>query len=142
VLAALLYDQGARRRFVATGGGPPLSSLRADELEEAPREVRRMMLGRRHRGTGGLAMWFAETLIAWRTAHPEDADLDGLATAFCASADCAEWRESFTGEPGISLEEAFYRFLTEAAVGDPRETRVAAVSGAARWGLDDAAVNP
>jgi hypothetical protein len=116
LLAALLYDEGARRRLVASGGW---TSLRAGELEEAAQQVRRMVLARCHRGTGGLATWFPETLAAWRSAHPDDATLDDLAAAFCASPACAAWRESATATPGISLEEAFYRFFTAATVGDP-----------------------
>jgi hypothetical protein len=124
-LAALLYDGAARARRRQQAGDQDdalFASLAADELEAAARQVRQMVLGRVHRGTGGLSAWYPRTLAAWRARHDEDATLDGLAAAFCASEACAQWRESATGEPGISLEEAWYRFFTAAGIGDPIET--------------------
>jgi hypothetical protein len=120
-LAALVYDGAARARWFeqAEGRDPLFASLRAEELEQAARELRQMVLGRVHRGTGGLSSWYPRTLAAWRAAHPDDATLDDLAAAFCGSPACGCWRESATAEPGISLEEAWYRFFTERGIGDP-----------------------
>jgi hypothetical protein len=124
-LAALLYGGacgGGPARSLAGGfHDPRLAALDADELAEAARSVRRMVLGRTHRGTGGIAQWYPLTLAAWRRAHPEDTDLDGLAATFCASAHCWAWRESGGGggwPPGISLEEALFHFFEEHDVGD------------------------
>ena len=116
-LAALLYDDAARARLRAgEADDPRLSTLDIDEVEEAAREVRRMVLGRTHRGTGGIEAWFPSTLAAWRASHPDDRDLDGLLSLFCASPSCVAWREH---GPGISIEEAFYRLFLDAGVGDP-----------------------
>jgi hypothetical protein len=114
-LAALLYGgaEGAR--------DPRFAALDRDELDEAARGVRRMVLGRTHRGSGGPTDWFPRTIAVWRAAHPEDEALDELAARFCASPHCAAWRELAAEAPGISLEEALYRFLDEADVGDAAE---------------------
>lgn len=142
-LAALLYDPTS-----APPGDPLFSSVRPDELEETAAEVRRMVLGRTHRGTGGVREWYPRTLAAWRERHPDDSDLDRLARAFCASSACAAWREGTTNELGISLEEAFYRFFADAGVGDPaaREEeflgavfRALAITPAARFRLPSGA---
>ena len=101
---------------------PVLASLDAEELAETARSVRQMVLGRSHRGTGGLAQWCPKTLTAWRESHLGDDSLDELGRRFCASAACSAWRELPAGEPGISLEEAFHRFFTDEAIGD-RATR-------------------
>jgi hypothetical protein len=85
---------------------------------EAIATVRRMVLERRHRGTGSLRDWYPKTIAAWLTAHPEDAGLNQLAADFCASDACALWREH---AGGISLEEALYRFFCAIGIGDEDE---------------------
>jgi hypothetical protein len=78
-----------------------------------------MVRERAHRGSGGPRDWFPRTLAAWRKANPSDQDHDQLLGQFCASRACRAWHEGPAGRTGISLEEAFYRFFTQAAVGDP-----------------------
>ena len=119
-LAALLYDAGARERLRAgEADDPRLVGLDVDELDEAARGVIRMVRERVHRGTGGVEAWFPRTIAAWRDAHPEDRELDELLAGFCASPSCRSWREA---DVGISLEEAFYRFLIDASNIDPAIT--------------------
>ena len=115
-LASLLYDEDARARLrLGKADDCRFLKLDVDEVDEAARGVRRMVRERTHRGTGGLADWFPKTLAAWREAHPEDDDLDGLLTLFCASPSCSAWREYGSG---VSLEEALYRFWLDVGVGD------------------------
>jgi hypothetical protein len=116
-LAVLLHDARAREQLRAGHADDPrFLALDVEEIEEAARGVRRMVLGRAHRGTGGVEDWFPKTVAAWREAHPEDEALDALVAMFCASAGCSAWREHGTG---ISLEEAFFRFWLDTGVGDP-----------------------
>jgi hypothetical protein len=117
-LAALLYDEGARARFRAGARDPALAALDVDELEETAQTVRRMILERAHRGTGGIRAWYPQTIAAWRTAHAGDSELDRLMADFCRSASAGEWRDAVVGAPGLSLEEALYRFFDENDVGD------------------------
>ena len=86
--------------------------------------VRHMVLERRYRGSGGLSDWFPLTLLGWHEAHPADDSLETLKSAFCASEACRAWREPY----GISLEEAFFRFFSDQAVGESatREEELAA----------------
>jgi hypothetical protein len=76
-----------------------------------------MVLERSYRGTGGIIAWYPRTIAAWREAHPDDVELGLLAARFCASAPCRAWRELSAAEPGLSLEEAAYRFFVENEVG-------------------------
>ena len=115
-LAALLYEEGARERLRAgQAEDPRLQGLDVDELDEAARGVVRMVRDRVYRGTGGIEAWFPRTIAAWRASHPDDGELDDLFAGFCASPSCRSWREA---DAGISLEEAFYRFLVGAGVID------------------------
>jgi hypothetical protein len=115
-----LEEALAARLYGASADGDPLfASLDPDEVAEAARTVRQLVLGRSHRGTGGIREWYPRTLSAWVAAHPDDVDFDDLAGRFCVSAACLKWRELPSGEPGISLEEALYRFFVDAAIGDP-----------------------
>ncbi len=117
-LAALLFDGQARAAFREGRADARLASLDPSELEEAAASVRRMVLERTHRGTGGLTAWFPQTLAAWRTIHPDDQQIDALLEEFCASTACAAWRELPGEARGISLEEAFYRFFVDSDVGN------------------------
>ncbi len=119
-LAALLYDP----RGQAPGGAqdPLFASLDPIELAAVSASLRRMILGRIHRGSGGLESWFPATLAAWRSLCGASDPLDELITLFCASAPCAAWRELPAGSLGLSLEESFFLFFEEAGIGHP-ETR-------------------
>lgn len=119
-LASLLYDEGARARLRSgEAADDRFLTLDVDELDEAGRGVRRMVLERTHRGTGGLAEWFPNALAAWRRSHPGDENLDDLLTLFCASPSGEAWREHGSG---ISLEEAWYRFWIAQGIGDDETT--------------------
>jgi hypothetical protein len=116
-LATLLYDEQARA--IPGDVDSLFASLDRGELEEAAASVRKMVRSRTHRGTGGMEQWYPQTLASWRTLHAADGRLDDLLLRFCASPVCGDWRESPAGEPGISLEEALYRFFCDADIGDP-----------------------
>jgi hypothetical protein len=127
-LAALVYSRRAREAWRASG--PSALGLAPDEaaafaaldpiaLERQAAAVRQLVLGRSHRGTGGLREWFPRTIAAWRAAFPDDAELDELVTRLLDSPAGSAWRESAQDELGLSLEEAFFRFAEAAAIGDP-----------------------
>ena len=135
-LCALLYRRSFREDFVRgerTGlSGEDvraLETLDLDELEAAARLACRALLERQHRGVGTLMDAFPETIDAWTRAHPGRA-LDELAVEL---ADGPAFATCSTVEacPGISLEEAFFRFAEDSAIGEPevrlRELAVAIV---------------
>jgi hypothetical protein len=108
-LAALLYDEDARARLAnGEAADPRFQTIDSSELDEAALAVRRMVRERVHRGTGGIEAWFPKTIAGQ--------SIDSLLTRFCASSACREWREH---EEGLSLEEAFYRFVVDQSIGDP-----------------------
>ena len=126
-LTALLHRRDARaalaaRDFAALGIAGDDEAIRAfsaidvRELEASAALVRRALLDRRYRGTGGLCDWYPRTLVAWCRVHPDDVELDGLAATFLESSAGDAWRESGAG---LCLEEAFYRFACAAELGDP-----------------------
>jgi hypothetical protein len=86
--------------------------------DEVGRSARRLVVERTHRGTGGIRDWFPDTLSAWLLRHPEDAQLDELAARFCRSPHHSAWRELDAVAPGISLEEALFRFFEDEDIGD------------------------
>ena len=86
---------------------------------EAVNLVRKMVLERRFRGTGGLRDWYPKTLGAWLARHPDDGALEVLAARFCASPEADQWREHASTRRGVSLEEALFRFFEANEVGDP-----------------------
>jgi hypothetical protein len=130
---------------VLYGRAPPSAELLELGLHGDPHSVvaaRRMVLSRRHRGTGGLREWYPSTLAAWLAANPGDAGLDVLAARFCASDACASWKEHAAPDIGICLEEALFHFFEAREIGDAatREdemlsavTRALAVAPAARF---------
>ncbi|MGQ0508637.1 MAG: multinuclear nonheme iron-dependent oxidase [Myxococcaceae bacterium] len=85
---------------------------------EAVIAVRKMVLERRYRGTGGLREWYPKTIAAWIEQHPDDAGLELLVAQFCASGAGTLWREYPNARRGLSLEEALYRFFETEGVGD------------------------
>jgi hypothetical protein len=124
-LTLLLHRRSARaalraRDFAALGlAGPDHASTRAafaavdlDELDAAAALLRRELVTRRHRGTGGLTDWYPRTIAAW------SASLDELVAAFLESPASVAWREVAHDAPGQCLEEAFYRFACAAELGD------------------------
>jgi hypothetical protein len=126
-LTALLYRRDARaalaaRDFAALGIAGDDEAVRAfsaidvRELEASATLVRRALLDRRHRGTGGLCDWYPRTLLAWCRLHTDDLELDELAATFLESSAADAWREHGAG---TCLEEAFYRFACAHELGDP-----------------------
>ncbi len=128
-LTLLLHRRDARaalaaRDFAALGiagdaaAQAAFAALDLHELEASAAAVRRELLTRRHRGTGGLLDWYPRTIAAWRARHPDDATLDALAATFLESPAAQAWREGVQDEPGQCLEEAFHRFADACALGD------------------------
>lgn len=95
-----------------------LEGLPKQKDPEAVNLVRKMVLDRRYRGTGGLRDWYPKTLAAWLERHPDDRTLELLAALFCASAAADQWREHPITRRGVSLEEALFHFFAENEVGD------------------------
>ena len=85
---------------------------------EAVNLVRKMVLARRYRGTGGLREWYPKTLAAWLARHPDDEALELLAAQFCASVEADGWREHALTRRGRSLEEALFDFFAANEVGE------------------------
>ncbi len=125
-LDRLLHDEDTRRRFLAEGP----SALGVDEqtaeafgavdplqLESSARKISSDLLARKHRGSPGLLESYAATL--------GDINVrESLLPRFVASRHYAAYRElSVAGEPGLCIEEAFYRFLDEEEVGAPKVRR-------------------
>jgi uncharacterized protein (UPF0276 family) len=108
LLASALYDVAAADSFELDPGA----------RSAIVHSVRAMVLGRAHRGTGGLQQWFPRTIAAWRLRHADDSDLFDLARFFCASGASRAWREALGAPLGLSLEEALYRFFEDLNVGD------------------------
>ncbi len=73
------------------------------------------LLRRKRRGAASLAEIYAGTL--------RDADLDALARRFVASAHFASYGEAPDRTDQRCIEDAFYRFLCDEAVGDPEVRR-------------------
>lgn len=115
-LDRLLHDAAFRAAFLAGAAldleADDLDALRCidpAELESAAAAVRRDLMSRGHRGSGGLAAVFPQTVAAWQ---PQELD------RFLASSAYAAYRQvPFAGE-GACLEEAFYRFCEAEHIGD------------------------
>jgi uncharacterized protein (UPF0276 family) len=95
-----------------------IAGLPKQQDPEAVKLVRKMVLDRRYRGTGGLRDWYPRTLAAWLERHPQDEELQLLASRFCASAEADSWREHPLARRGRSLEEALFHFFAANEVGD------------------------
>jgi hypothetical protein len=95
-----------------------IDGLTKQKDPEAANLVRKMVLERRYRGTGGLREWYPKTIAAWLERHPDDQGLQRLASRFCASAEADAWREHAVTRRGTSLEEALFHFFTANEVGD------------------------
>lgn len=95
-----------------------LRSIDKAQLRKAADRVRDDLLQRKHRGSGGLSAMYPCTIGAWKSAHPEDADLHELLSAFMESGPFDNYRELPSAGLGLSLEEAFFRFCEAEAIGD------------------------
>lgn len=95
-----------------------LAGVDRGQLQRTAEKVREALLRRGHRGSGGLLALYPRTLGAWTAAHPEDAELVELLSAFMESAPFDAYRELPFAGAGLCLEEAFHRFCEAAEIGD------------------------
>jgi hypothetical protein len=123
-LSALLYRRSFRERFargersgLSDDDVRALSTLDLDELERAARLACGALLERPHRGVGTLLDAFPQTIGAWTRAHPERSSGD-LAMEL-ADAPAFDAYSAVQACNGISLEEAFFRFAEDRAIGEP-----------------------
>jgi hypothetical protein len=96
-----------------------VASLDPEQVVRMAELTREHLMRREHRGSGGLIALFPRTIQAWRAAHPDDPELHELSSSFMESDPFERHRELPFAGPGLSLEEAFYRFCEIAAIGDP-----------------------
>jgi hypothetical protein len=95
--------------------------LDRDQLLEAANAVRAGLLGRRHRGSGGLQAMYPRTLGA--------REPGALMDRFMESPAFADYREvPYAGE-GLSLEEAFFRFCDAEDIGAPEDREAEFLAG-------------
>jgi len=92
-----------------------LLAIDPTELESSARAFVRSVRTRSHRGCKSLERAFAATLASYRTDHPEDGSLDELFTRFVES---SVFDSVPSGGESPTDEERFWRFATEASIGD------------------------
>src|SRR5687767_7717160 len=85
-----------------------LATIDRDQLVRTAERAARDLLGRRHRGSGGLCDLFPRTIAAWKQAHPRDERLRELAYAFMESEAFGAYRELPFAGVGLCLEDAFF----------------------------------
>jgi hypothetical protein len=142
-LEALLYQPGERDAFFAGDRSrfvlspedeDALQTIDRDQLLSAAKLARMHILERRHRGVGSLLEMFQKTLSSWKAEDPTR-EVDDLARAFVASAPFDAYRTNAFGGRGLCLEEAFFRFAEEHAIGSEpvrhREYALAVLRGLA-----------
>jgi hypothetical protein len=119
-LYAVLFRRSAREAYLrgelaATADErEALSAIDVDQLDRAARMACEGILTRSHRGSGSLLDAFARTIAARGDGRP----LFEVAAAFTESRWFDEYRALPTCGGGVSLEEAFFRFADEEAIGD------------------------
>jgi len=102
---------------VSEGDLAALQSLDREQLIETVEAVRSSLLNRKHRGSGGIRATYPETLAAWQALHDDD-DLALFLDRFMESEAFDAYREVPHAGPGLSLEEAVFRFFVDEGVGD------------------------
>ena len=127
-LDRLIHRRSYRAAFLAGDGVPGLSeahlkdlgSLDARTLNELGTRVATDLFSRSHAGSGSLLDLYPRTIDAFRTRQaPSDADaVHELAFAFMESPAFDGYREVPHAGPGLSLEEAFFRYAEVEAIGD------------------------
>jgi hypothetical protein len=95
-----------------------LGSIDRIQLQKTAERVRHDLLQRKHRGSGGIVAMYPRTIDAWKSSHPEDAELEELLSGFMESAPFEDYRELPFAGLGLSLEEAFFRFCEAEDIGD------------------------
>lgn len=141
-LYSLLFHRSRREAFLRGDLALPadeaeaLSGVDVDQLEQASRLACEGILTRSHRGTGSLLDAFARTIAAWRSPEhdvtierPQATPLFELAAAFAESRHFDGYSALPTCAGSASLEEAFFRFAEETAIGDA-PTRLAEYAAA------------
>ncbi len=142
-LEALLYKTATREAFLARDIAQPdwsnddIEALRAIDPEQllmAAKLTRQHVLTKCHRGVGSLVQVFAGTIASWLEENSAQ-NIDALARHFVDSLHFDAYRaHPFSGR-GISLEEAFFRFASDAKIGHAntclRECALAIVRGLA-----------
>lgn len=120
LLERLLTDAAFRDDFLAGRADlpPAFQSIDPVQLERTAAQLRKDLVQRQFRGSGGLLARFPKTLAA-ALPVPSDAALDALFARFLASPAYRAYREWPRTGAGQCLEEAFYRFAEDAALGDP-----------------------
>lgn len=95
-----------------------LQTIDPVQLRKTAERVRAEVFRRKHRGSGGLVDLFPCTIAAWKTAHPEDVELNEFAARFLESPSFAAYRETSLAGVGTCVEEAFFRFCENQHLGD------------------------
>ena len=125
-------DAGAtdERLYAALHGRGPARGIASDDGEplRMATQIQKGILTLRHRGFGGLRKAFPKTLASWIAGHPDDLELTDLIAAFVASDAYLLIGET---APGVCVEEAFYRFISQVeGVQASRSEMLAAVMAA------------
>ena len=94
-----------------------LQVIDRQQLIETAESVRRSLLQRKHRGSGGVQATYPKTLAAWQAKH-DDESLDRFVDRFMESEAFDRYREVPHSGAGLSLEEAVYRFFDSQDVGE------------------------
>ena len=93
-----------------------LQQLDRSQLVETALSVRRSLLERKHRGSGGIRAAYPITLQAWQQRF-DDEDLTLFLDRFMESKAFDSYREIPHAGLGLSLEEACFRFFENQAIG-------------------------
>ena len=117
VLAEFLR-RGPEALGLAAADAAALGEIDREQLVRAAGHIRRELLHRQQRGCGSLVDRFPRTIAAHRAAHPEDAELAGLAGELLDSDEFDAYRELPFAGVGSSIEECFFRFAEARALGD------------------------
>lgn len=94
-----------------------LQVIDRQQLIETAESVRRSLLQRKHRGSGGVQATYPRTLAAWQAKY-DDESLDRFVDRFMESEAFDRYREIPHSGVGLSLEEAVYRFFEAQDVGE------------------------
>ena len=125
-LDRLLHHRGYRQAFLDDRweeldldptDWPHLETIDRTQLQRAAAGIAKDLLARKHRGCGGLAVAFEKSLAHWQEAQGKHADIEELIYRFLESPAYDDYKELAVGEPGLCVEEAFYRFALREGIG-------------------------
>ncbi|HCP46619.1 MAG TPA: hypothetical protein DIU15_11275 [Deltaproteobacteria bacterium] len=94
-----------------------LQQLDRQQLVETANSVRRSLLERKHRGSGGIRATYPETITAWQEQF-DDPALSLFLDRFMESEAFYRYHEVPHAGFGLSLEEATFRFFEDEGVGE------------------------